>query len=41
MVIFDAGGVLHENNSAVSEDLMKELGIDNRVVSEIWAEEIP
>lgn len=41
MVIFDAGGVLHENNSAVSEDLMKELSIDKAVISQIWAEEIP
>ncbi|NCU28981.1 HAD family hydrolase [Candidatus Saccharibacteria bacterium] len=41
MVIFDAGGVLHENNSAVSEDLMKELSIGKGVISQIWTEEIP
>ncbi len=40
-VIFDAGGVLHENNSAVTKDLTDELGIDKEVLSQIWAEEIP
>lgn len=40
-VIFDAGGVLHENNSAVTEDLTNEFGISKEVLSQIWAEEIP
>ncbi len=40
-VIFDAGGVLHKNNSAVTEDLTRELGVSKEVLSQIWAEEIP
>ena len=40
-VIFDAGGVLHESNSAVTEDLTNELGISKEVLSQIWVEEIP
>lgn len=40
-VIFDAGGVLHENNRAVSQDIMAELGIDEDVIAKIWSNEIP
>ncbi|NCC19490.1 HAD family phosphatase [Candidatus Saccharibacteria bacterium] len=40
-VIFDAGGVLHEGNVAVTKDLTNELDISREVLSQIWAEEIP
>lgn len=40
-VIFDAGGVLHEKNSAVTEDLISELGISKEILTQIWEEEIP
>lgn len=40
-VIFDAGGVLHESNSAVMKDLTHELGFSKEILSQIWAEEIP
>ncbi len=32
---------MHESNSAVTEDLTNELGISKKVLSQIWAEEIP
>lgn len=40
-VIFDAGGVLHQSNTAVTTDLMSELGIDKQALKQIWAEQIP
>lgn len=40
-VIFDAGGVLHASNSAVSTDLKRELGIDDETLKQIWANHIP
>ncbi|QQS22100.1 HAD family phosphatase [Candidatus Saccharibacteria bacterium] len=40
-VIFDAGGVLHESNSAVTEDLANELGLSKETLAQIWAEQIP
>lgn len=40
-VIFDAGGVLHENNYAVTEDLASELGLSKEVLAQIWKEKIP
>lgn len=40
-VIFDAGGVLHESNSAVTDDLVSELGLEQEALSKIWAKQIP
>lgn len=40
-VVFDVGGVLHEGNSAVSQDLMNELGLKPAELKRIWAEIIP
>ena len=40
-VIFDAGGVLHESNSAVTDDLVKELGLEQETLEKIWANQIP
>ena len=40
-VIFDAGGVLHAGNTAVTQDLSKELGLDSTAIKQIWAEQIP
>ncbi len=40
-VIFDAGGVLHESNTAVTADLVKELGVSKETLAQIWAEQIP
>lgn len=40
-VIFDAGGVLHESNSAVTNDLARELGLDQEALKNIWANQIP
>ena len=40
-VIFDVGGVLHENNTAVTQDLMNELGLSPDAIKQIWAEQIP
>lgn len=37
-VIFDAGGVLHESNSALQNDLISELGISEESLSNIEAE---
>lgn len=34
-VIFDVGGVLHEGNVAVTEDLTSELDISREVLSQI------
>lgn len=39
-VIFDAGGVLHENNSAVTADLVQELGLEQETLNEIWATQV-
>lgn len=39
-VIFDAGGVLHQSNSAAVEDLSQELGLSREVLAEIWQEQI-
>lgn len=40
-VIFDAGGVLHESNTAVTDDLKQELGISDETLRQIWKEYIP
>lgn len=40
-VIFDAGGVLHKNNSAIMEDLVSELSLSEEKLNRIWAEQIP
>lgn len=40
-VIFDAGGVLHETNSAVINGLVRDLGLTSDVLRTIWAEQIP
>lgn len=40
-VIFDAGGVLHESNSALTDDLVRELGIEKVALKKIWANQIP
>ncbi len=40
-VIFDAGGVLHESNSVVTDDLVKELGLEQATLLKIWANQIP
>jgi epoxide hydrolase-like predicted phosphatase len=39
-VIFDSGGVLHENNTAVSDDLKQELGLTDEQLKEIWQDQI-
>lgn len=40
-VIFDAGGVLHESNSVVTDDLVQELGLEQETLKKIWANQIP
>jgi putative hydrolase of the HAD superfamily len=40
-VIFDAGGVLHESNSVVTDDLVRELGLEQQALKSIWAKQIP
>lgn len=40
-VIFDAGGVLHESNSVVTDDLVQELGLEQETLKSIWAKQIP
>lgn len=40
-VIFDAGGVLHESNSAVTDDLAEELNLERDALRKIWANQIP
>lgn len=40
-VIFDAGGVLHPSNRAVSEDLKQELGLTDDQVTEFFATYLP
>jgi epoxide hydrolase-like predicted phosphatase len=40
-VIFDAGGVLHESNSAVTDDLVKELQLEQETLRQIWRKQIP
>jgi putative hydrolase of the HAD superfamily len=40
-IIFDVGGVLHESNSAMDDDLFQELGINNDTLSAIRASEMP
>jgi len=40
-VIFDAGGVLHESNSAVSDDLVNELSLEQKTLDDIWHNQIP
>jgi epoxide hydrolase-like predicted phosphatase len=40
-VIFDAGGVLHESNSVVTDDLVQELGLEQETLQKIWANQIP
>src|SRR5579872_4899518 len=39
-VIFDAGGVLHESNSAVADDLIKELDLERDTLRKIWKEQM-
>ncbi len=36
LAIFDIGGVMHESNHAVSEDLKNELGLSNDDLPELW-----
>lgn len=40
-VIFDAGGVLHESNSAVTDDLVSELSLEQTTLEDIWRNQIP
>ncbi len=40
-VIFDVGGVLHQNNKAVSADLREELGLTEDQLNKIWSHLIP
>jgi epoxide hydrolase-like predicted phosphatase len=40
-VIFDAGGVLIEQNDAVSKDLKRELGLRDEALAQLWEEYIP
>ena len=40
-IIFDAGGVLHQSNKAVSDDFMKELGLSKEQMEAIWRDYIP
>lgn len=40
-VIFDAGGVIHESNSVVTDDLVKELALEETVLKQIWKTQIP
>jgi epoxide hydrolase-like predicted phosphatase len=40
-VIFDAGGVLHESNTAVTDNLVQELGLEQETLKSIWANQIP
>lgn len=40
-VIFDAGGVLHESNTAMADDLFEELGITSEVLKQIRAKQMP
>ena len=40
-VIFDAGGVLHESNSVVTDDLVQELGLEQEILKSIWSNQIP
>lgn len=39
--IFDAGGVLHQSNSALEDDLAKELGLGQEDLRRIWEKQIP
>lgn len=39
-VIFDVGGVLHESDTAVSDDLQQELGLTEEQTREIWKDQI-
>jgi epoxide hydrolase-like predicted phosphatase len=40
-VIFDAGGVLHESNSAVQGDLLNTLNLNEDTLRSIWENQIP
>jgi putative hydrolase of the HAD superfamily len=39
-VLFDVGGVLHESDTAVGDDLQQELGLTSIQIKEIWADQI-
>lgn len=39
-IVFDAGGVLHQPNTAVTEDLAQELGLTEEELAQIWATDI-
>ena len=39
-VIFDAGGVLHESNTAMADDLFQELGITDEILIQIRAKQM-
>ena len=39
-VIFDVGGVLHENPPGISDDLAHELGLSAKDLSSLWSNEI-
>lgn len=40
-VIFDAGGVLHPGNKAISADIAQELGLSQETIDHIWQTHIP